>query len=337
MKFLSLEGLAYLYQQLKAKFDSLSGASHTHENKKLLDRIQQNEQVHQHSNMSVLQTITQDQVNNWQDSDRIAHYHNNKAVLDTITQELYFNWCEGYSSSVYSTEKINQMQSAITVYVNAAAGSDSNNGSTAETAFATLGKALSAVSYYKSATIFLAAGTYSIPDKELSLTCSYLTIIGNAAADTVIKGNISMENSYLKLSNVTLDCTDTEYANTSATAPFRILSGSRFYLESAVVSTVTQFCISATTLSNVYCFKTAFSGCTTYAVQLTADVSATIYRCTDESGKGLNSSYGCRAYLINSPNFSYKSGLSGMVYVDGQQVLPQTAEAAAVLSMGGNA
>lgn len=336
MKFLSLEGLAYLYQQLKAKFDGLSSISHTHENKKLLDRIQQNEQVHQHYNMSVLQTITQEQVNNWQDSYRIAHYHNNKAVLDTITQNQVNNWNDGYDRSVFSTQAIEKMQSAITVYVDAASGSNSNNGKTAETAFATLQRALHATSYYKSATISLAAGTYSIPEKELSLTCSYLTIIGNAAAETVIKGNISVENSYLKLANVTLDCTDAETANIERSAPIRVLSGGNIYLESAVVSTVTQFCISATTLSNVYCFKSTFSGCTTYAVQLTADVSATIYRCTDESGKGLNSSYGCRAYLINSPNFSYKSGLSGMVYVDGQQVLPQNAETAAVLSMGGN-
>lgn len=317
MKFLSLEGLAYLYQQLKAKFDGLSNISHTHENKETLDEI---------TKIS------------WSKVTKQAHSHNNIYELNSISTAFIQKVEQTFPNQIYELQhKAEKMQSTITVYVNAASGNDSNNGSTAETAFATLQKALAATAYYRKAEIYLTAGTYSIPNKELSLTGSYLTIIGNAAADTVIKGNISMENSYLKLSNVTLDCTDTEYANTSATAPFRILSGSRFYLESAVVSTVTQFCISATTLSNVYCFKTAFSGCTTYAVQLTADVSATIYRCTDESGKGLNSSYGCRAYLINSPNFSYKSGLSGMVYVDGQQVLPQTAEAAAVLSMGGNA
>lgn len=46
---------------------------------------------------------------------------------------------------------------------------------------------------------------------------------------------------------MTLDCTDAEYANTSATAPLRILSGSKFYLENAIISTMTQHCISATT------------------------------------------------------------------------------------------
>ena len=229
-----------------------------------------------------------------------------------------------------------KMQSAITVYVNAVSGSDSNDGSTTDTAFSTLSKALSVVSYYRSATINLATGMYSIPDKDITLICSYISLIGNSASDTVIKGNISLENSYLKLSNVTLDCTDAAYANTSATAPLRILSGSKIYLENAVISTVTQYCISATTSSNVYCFKTSFSGCTSYAVLLTGDASATIYRCTDESGNGLQSSYGCRAYLISSPDFSYSNGYFGMVYVDGQQVLPQTAETAAVLSMGGN-
>ncbi len=228
------------------------------------------------------------------------------------------------------------MQSAITVYVDVVSGSDSNNGSTKNTAFATLSKALSVASYYKSATINLATGTYTIPDKDITLICSYISLIGNSAFDTVIKGNISLENSYLKMSNVTLDCTDAEYSNTSATAPLRILSGSKACLENAAISTVTQYCISATESSNIYCFKVSFSGCTSYAVLLTGDTSATIYECTDESGNGLQSSYGCRAYLVNSTDFSYSNGYFGMVYVDGQQVLPQTTETAAVLSMGGN-
>lgn len=316
MKFLSLEGLAYLYQQLKAKFESLSNISHTHENKETLDAI---------TKIS------------WRGVTNQAHSHNNIYELNFISPAFIQKVEQTFPSQIYELQhKAENMQSVIEIYVNAASGSDNNNGSTAETAFATLQKALSATAYYKSAVIYLAAGTYLIPEKELSLTGSYLTIIGNAAADTVIKGNFNLDHSYLKLANVTLGCTDAESANTAASAPIRVLSGGSIYLESAVVSTVTQFCISATTSSNVYCFKAAFSGCTTYAVQLTANVSATIYRCTDESGKGLNSSYGCRAYLINSPDFSYKSGLSGMVYVDGQQVLPQTAETAAVLSMGGN-
>lgn len=229
----------------------------------------------------------------------------------------------------------NDSVSTITKYVNATSGSNSSPG-TENAPYRTLDVALNDVMYAKKAIIHLAAGTYTIPNKDMALICSYLSLVGNAAADTVIKGSISLDNSYLKLSNVTLDCTDAEYANTSATAPLRILSNSRLYLENVTISTVTQHCISATTSSNVYCFKTSFTGCTSYAVLLTADVSATIYRCTDESGKGLQSSYGCRAYLISSPDFSYNSGLYGMVYVNGQQVLPQTAETTAVLSMGGN-
>ncbi len=219
----------------------------------------------------------------------------------------------------------NDSAATITRYVNAASGSDSSPG-TESAPYRTLKEALNAVTYAKKGVIYLTAGTYTIPDKDITWMRSYISLVGNSASDTVIKGNISLENSYLKLSNVTLDCTNAEYANTSATAPLRILSGSKAYLENAAVSTVTQHCISATESSNVYCSKASFAGCTSYAVLLTGDTSATIYRCTDESGKGLQSSYGCKAYIINSPDFSYSNGYFGMVYVDGQQMLPQTVE-----------
>lgn len=316
MKILSLEGLTYLYQKLKDKFDSLSSISHTHENKDVLDGITKN-----------LWAKVEDQ----------THSHNNISLLNSISPADITTIRETFPSQIYELQQsFGSMQSAITVYVNSESGSDDNDGNTADTAFATLGKALSAVSYYKSTTINLAAGTYTIPNKDITWICSYISLIGNSASDTVIKGNISLDNSYLKLSDVTLDCTDAEYANTSATAPLRALSGSKLYLENATVSTVMQYCISATTSSNVYCFKAAFAGCTSYAVLLTGDASATMYRCTDESGKGLQSSYGCRAYLAGCTDFNYKNGYYGLVYVDGQQVLPQTAETAAVLSMGGN-
>ncbi len=223
----------------------------------------------------------------------------------------------------------------ITRYVNAASGSNSSPG-TENAPYRTLDEALNDVMYAKKAIIRLAAGTYTIPNKEMAFTSAYISLIGNSASDTVIKGNINLDNSFLNMLNVTINCTDTEYANTSATAPIRVLSNSKVYLENVNLLTATSYCVAATQSSNIYCKGCTFSGNSSYAVLLTGDSSATIYRCNDTSKKGLESSYGCKAYLISSPDFSYKSTYYGLIYVDGQQVLPQTAETAAVLSMGGN-
>jgi len=338
MKFLSLEGLAYLYQQLKAKFDSLSSISHTHENKELLDRIQQNEHVHLHTNMTVLQTITQQQVNKWANSASLAHYHNNKDVLDTITQELYFNWCEGYSRSVYNTEKINQIQSSITVYVNAASGSNSNDGIATASAFATLQKALNVVSYYKKATIYLAAGTYTIPDKTVILLNQDIRIYGNTKEDTIIQGNIVAENSFLRLARVTVDSADSETANVSAntiTAQY----GTILRMDSCIVNTAYNMCVNCTETSKAYLTSCTFSGALQYAVHTTGFGDVRIYLCTDHTNNGVRSGGGSVVYITNSSSgteFPYINSNYGMVYVNGQQVLPQTAENTAVLSMGGN-
>lgn len=342
--------------------DILETLSHAHENKDLLDRITTPQHVHWHSNITVLQTITQDMLNGMMDASRQKHVHINKTVLDNITEEKtkvwdekantqdvakvqdqlnilkdsYTNNCIRVDGNIGKLQQLSHSHEAATIYVNATAGSDSNDGSTTAKAFATLEKALKAAANAKKATIRLAAGTYTIPNKTITLTSSYLAIVGTSQSDTIVKGNLNLDNSYLKLFDISLDCTDSEYADTSAEAPIRALSNSSVHLVRVSIYTATKYCISATEISNVYCYNSSFSGCTSYSIMLTGGTSATIYGSADISTKGLCSGYGCRAYLVNNSYFTYKSTNYGLVYLNGQQVLPQTAETAAVLSMGGN-
>lgn len=298
-------------QDLSSDVNTLKTSAHTHTNKVLLERIQQNEQVHMHTNMTVLQAITQQQVN---------------------------DWCEGYRRAVYNTEKVNQMQSSITVYVNATSGSDSNDGKTAETAFATLSKAISFTDCYKKTILYLAAGTYTIPDKTATWINKDIRIYGNTKEDTIIQGNIVAENSFLRLARVTVDSTDSETANVSAntiTAQY----GTILRMDSCIVNTAYNMCVNCTETSKSYLTNCTFSGALQYAVHTTGFGDVRIYQCSDNSEKGVRSGGGSVVYITNSSSsteFPYINGNYGIVYVNGQQVLPQTAETAAILSMGGN-
>ncbi len=289
---------------------------------------------HAHNNKDILDGITK---NSWAKVEDQTHSHNNIILLNSISPADINALRETFPGQIYELQQsLGIMQSIATVYVNAAAGSDSNTGKTTATAFATLERALKAVGYAKKATIRLAAGTYTIPSKKITLTSAYLAIVGASQSDTVVKGNINSDNSYIKLFDISLDCTDSEYADTSAEAPIHVMSNSSVHLVRTSIYTATKYCISATEISNVYCYNSSFSGCTSYSIMLTGGTSATIYGSADISTKGLCSGYGCRAYLVNNSYFTYKSTNYGLIYVDGQQVLPQTAETAAVLSMGGN-
>lgn len=64
------------------------------------------EQSHTHNNKTVLDTITEDNVTNWNNTVNQAHKHDNKTVLDTITQTKVNNWNDVYMdfNDVFSIE-----------------------------------------------------------------------------------------------------------------------------------------------------------------------------------------------------------------------------------------
>lgn len=91
------------------------------------------------------------------------------------------------------------------------------------------------------------------------------------------------------------------------------------------VNTAGKNAVSLTEMSNANLVNTTFQGATQYAVFVTGLSDAKIYTCTDETAKGVRSGGGSIVYINNATgtSFTYTNGSNGMVFVDGQQVLPK--------------
>ena len=224
-----------------------------------------------------------------------------------------------------------------TVYVNAATGSDARDGTSQAKALLTMSRALQFTQYAKKAVIYLAAGTYLIPNKTLTLLGRDVRIYGNAAATTTIQGNFVCENGFLHLSKVTIDNTDSDTANTSTTAILAQYNGT-VRISDCVVNANSKNAVGVSDISNICCSGTEFKGNAQYAVYVTGQGDAKIYSCTNSTTKGIYSGANSMVRITQSDgsNFPYTNANNGMVFVNGQQVLPQPAATTAILSTGGN-
>ena len=215
--------------------------------------------------------------------------------------------------------------STIIMYIDANKGSDSHDGSTAAKALQTLSMALQLTQYARKAVIYLAAGEYTIPDKTLSLLGRDVRIYGDTAATTILHGNLVCENSFLLIRRVTIDSTDSTTANATAdTITLQYRAAIR--MVDCSVNAAGKNAISVMEMSNANLVNTTFQGATQYAVYVTGLSDAKIYTCTDATTKGVRSGGGSVVYINNATgtSFPYTSGSNGMVFVDGQQVLPKT-------------
>ena len=224
-----------------------------------------------------------------------------------------------------------------TVYVNAATGSDARDGTSQAKALLTMSRALQFTQYAKKAVIYLAAGTYPIPDKTLTLLGRDVRIYGNAAATTTIQGNFVCENGFLHLSKVTIDNTDSDTASTSTTAIIAQYNGT-VRISDCVVNANSKNAVGVSDISNICCSGTEFKGNAQYAVYVTGQGDAKIYSCTNSTTKGIYSGANSMVRITqsNESNFPYTNANNGMVFVNGQQVLPQPTATTAILSTGGN-
>ena len=224
-----------------------------------------------------------------------------------------------------------------TVYVNAATGSDARDGTSQTKALLTMSRALQFTQYAKKAVIYLAAGTYPIPDKTLTLLGRDVRIYGNAAATTTIQGNFVCENGFLHLSKVTIDNTGSDTANTSTTAILAQYNGT-VRISDCVVNANSKNAVGVSDISNICCSGTEFKGNAQYAVYVTGQGDAKIYSCTNSTTKSIYSGANSMVRITqsNESNFPYTNANNGMVFVNGQQVLPQPVATTAILSTGGN-
>ena len=284
----------------------LKESAHTHDNKDVLDDITAakwgaiKNAYHNHINMDVLNSLSP------ADLQRIQALPNTAGELKV----LHANFDDTCS--------------AITVYVDAVNGSDTQNGSTQANALQTLDNALQRVQYARKAVIYLAAGEYTIPDKTLSLLGRDVRIYGDTAATTILHGNLVCENSFLLMRRVTIDSTDSTTANATAdTITLQYRAAIR--MVDCSVNAAGKNAISVMEMSNANLVNTTFQGATQYAVYVTGLSDAKIYTCTDATTKCVRSGGGSVVYINNATgaNFSYTNGSNGIVFVDGQQVLPK--------------
>ena len=291
---------------LSPDVDALKASAHTHDNKDVLDDITAakwgaiKNAYHNHINMDVLNSLSP------ADLQRIQALPNTAGELKV----LHANFDDTCSAK--------------TVYVDAVNGSDTQDGSTQANALQTLDNALQRVQYARKAVIYLAAGTYTIPDKTLSLLGQDVRIYGDAAATTTLQGNLVCENSFLLIRRVTIDSTNSTTANATAdTITLQYRAAIRMVDCSVITSG--KNAVSLTEMSNANLVNTTFQGATQYAVYVTGLSDAKIYTCTDATTKGVRSGGGSVVYINNATgvNFSYTNGSNGIVFVDGQQVLPQ--------------
>ena len=237
-----------------------------------------------------------------------------------------------------ATIGIDLTQKTITIFVNAATGNDSSMyGGDNLHPIQTLEKALQLTQYARKAVIYLAAGEYTIPGKTLNLLGQDVRIYGNAAATTTIQGNFVCENGFLHLSKVTIDNTDSDTANTSTTAILAQYNGT-VRISDCVVNANSKNAVGVSDISNICCSGTEFKGNAQYAVYVTGQGDAKIYSCTNSTTKGIYSGANSMVRITQNEgdNFPYTNANNGMVFVNGQQVLPQPAATTAILSTGGN-
>ena len=304
---------------LSPDVDALKASSHTHDNKDVLDDITAakwgaiKNAYHNHINMDVLNSLSP------ADLQRIQALPNTVGELKT----LHANFDDTCSAK--------------TVYVDAVNGSDTQDGSTQANALQTLDNALQFTQYAKKAVIYLAAGTYPIPDKTLTLLGRDVRIYGNAAATTTIQGNFVCENGFLNLSKVTIDNTGSDTANTSTTAILAQYNGT-VRISDCVVNANSKNAVGVSDISNICCSGTEFKGNAQYAVYVTGQGDAKIYSCTNSTTKSIYSGANSMVRITqsNESNFHYTNANNGMVFVNGQQVLPQPVATTAILSTGGN-
>ena len=291
---------------LSPDVDALKASAHTHDNKDVLDDITAakwgaiKNAYHNHINMDVLNSLSP------ADLQRIQALPNTAGELKV----LHANFDDTCSAK--------------TVYVDAFKGSDTQDGSTQTNALQTLSMALQLTQYAGKAVIYLAAGEYTIPDKTLTLLGRDVRIYGDTAATTILHGNLVCENSFLLMRRVTIDSTDSTTANTTADTITLQYRGAIRMVDCAV-NTAGKNAVSLTEMSNANLVNTTFQGATQYAVYVTGLSDAKIYTCTDAATKGVRSGGGSVVYINNATgtSFPYTSGSNGMVFVDGQQVLPQ--------------
>lgn len=92
-----------------------------------------------------------------------------------------------------------------------------------------------------------------------------------------------------------------------------------------IVNANSQNAVGVSDMSNICCSNTEFKGSAQYAVYVTGQGDAKIYGCTNNTTKGIYSGGNSMVRITQNEgsNFPYTNANNGMIFVNGQQVLPK--------------
>ncbi len=215
----------------------------------------------------------------------------------------------------------------IKIYVNAATGSDSNDGLSASNAFATLGRALDAAAVYAMSEIVIAQGEYAFPSSPYSVYGGDIRISGAGADATTLIGKLSINSANFELSALTVDTS----ADTSTSSAITVIHGGTVRISDAVINAPTAGNgIYVGNMGYVFAYNVVINGTTQRMVYVTNDGRATLQTVsgtTDSTRENVMTGAAGFTRIVASPDLTYSTNYTGVVFVDGVQRSPSATAA----------
>ncbi len=208
------------------------------------------------------------------------------------------------------------------LYVNAASGSDSNNGLTSSTAFQTLAKAMEIAQTYGMAEIQLAAGEYQFADFVQHVYHGDVRITGAGQDSTTLYAQVYANHANVEIGSLTLDTT---HGTSLSAAALTVIHGGTGKLANVTITTASENGVYVGNMGYVFLYSVVINGSTQRMVYLTNDGQATLQSVsgtTESDRPNVMAGAASLVRIVTSPNLTYSTNYSGIVYVDGVQRSP---------------
>lgn len=221
---------------------------------------------------------------------------------------------------------------SIKVYVNAASGNDTNDGLTSSTAFQTLAKAMEIAQTYGMAEIQLAAGEYQFADFTQYIYHGDIRITGAGQDSTTLYAQVYANHANVEIGSLTLDTT---HGTSLSAAALTVIHGGTGKLSDVIVTTASNNGVYVGNMGYVFLYNVVINGSTQRMVYVTNDGQATIQTVsgtTESDRPNVLTGSAALVRIVSSPDLTYSTNYTGIVFVDGVQRSP--VDLSAVISEG---